>query len=238
MTERENFLERWSRKKTEATREEAEAPAAPPRSDEAAAPAPDAKVAPPSPAACKLEFDLSQLPSLDSITSATDIRAFLTPGVPQDLTRAALRRAWAADPAIRDFVGLAENAWDFTDPNAMPGFGDIPMGYDLKKMVAEVFGELEKTAEPASAAPPGSPQPQATQIAGESKQPAPEALPNEDHHDEVPALPASAAPKRMLASLSDDFVQRDNITASQHNIPDDEILKPKTRAPHGRALPK
>ena len=62
--------------------------------------------------------------------------------MPQELTRAALRRAWAADPAIRDFVGLAENAWDFTDPKAMPGFGDIPAGYDLKKMVAEVFGEL------------------------------------------------------------------------------------------------
>ena len=68
----------------------------------------------------KPEFDLSKLPSLESITSATDIRAFLAPGVPQELSRAALRRAWAADPAIRDFVGLAENAWDFTDPNAMP----------------------------------------------------------------------------------------------------------------------
>ena len=42
---------------------------------------------------------------------------------PLELSRAALRRAWAADPAIRDFVGLAENAWDFTDPTAMPGFG-------------------------------------------------------------------------------------------------------------------
>jgi len=35
------------------------------------------------------------------------------------------RRAWAADPAIRDFKGLAENAWDFTDPTAMPGFGEL-----------------------------------------------------------------------------------------------------------------
>ena len=38
----------------------------------------------------------------NSITAATDIRAFLAPGVPAELTRAALRRAWTADPAIRD----------------------------------------------------------------------------------------------------------------------------------------
>ena len=30
------------------------------------------------------------------------------------------------DPAIRDFVGLSENSWDFTDPNAMGGFGPLP----------------------------------------------------------------------------------------------------------------
>ena len=50
------------------------------------------------------------LPATESITADTDIRAFLAPGIPAHLTRAALRRAWAADPAIRDFVGLAENA--------------------------------------------------------------------------------------------------------------------------------
>ena len=86
----------------------------------------DAK--PPAKAAPQPEFDLASLPSLDSITAATDIRAFLAPGVPKELARAALRRAWSADPAIRDFVGLAENDWDFTDPTAMPGFGALPPG--------------------------------------------------------------------------------------------------------------
>ena len=81
------------------------------------APAPDAS----PPAAPKPEFDLTSLPSLESITAATDIRAFLAPGVPPELTRAALRRAWSADPAIRDFVGLPENDWDFTDPNGSAG---------------------------------------------------------------------------------------------------------------------
>src|SRR6476619_6048196 len=97
--EREQFLERWSRKKTEAAREIADAPATPPGGDETLTPPSVAKAEPPEQAAPKPEFDLSKLPSLESITSATDIRDFLAPGVPQELTRAALRRAWAADPA-------------------------------------------------------------------------------------------------------------------------------------------
>jgi 6-methylsalicylate decarboxylase len=44
------------------------------------------------------------------------IRAFLRPGVPAELARAALRRAWVADPAIRDFIGLAESSRDFNAP--------------------------------------------------------------------------------------------------------------------------
>ena len=70
-------------------------------------------------------FDPAQLPSLDSIGADTDIADFLRPGVPPDLTRAALRRAWTSDPAIKNFVGLVENGWDFNDPSAMSGFGPI-----------------------------------------------------------------------------------------------------------------
>ena len=79
-------------------------------------------------------------------------RAFLSPGVPKELARAALRRAWSADPAIRDFVGLAENAWDFTDPTAMAGFGELLPGYDVKKLVAQIFGDGEKPADPGATA--------------------------------------------------------------------------------------
>jgi hypothetical protein len=54
-------------------------------------------------------FDLASLPSIDAIVADTDVRRFLQSGVPAELTRAALRRAWTSDPAIRDFVGIAEN---------------------------------------------------------------------------------------------------------------------------------
>src|SRR3954447_5057884 len=149
MTDRDEsakgFLERWSRKKIDAEREASAKDASslaevrpPVRHTD------DAKT--PDKAAPKPEFDLASLPSLDSITAVTDIRAFLAPGVPTDLARAALRRAWAADPAIRDFKGLAENAWDFTDPTAMPGFGALPPGTDIKKMLAQIFGDGEKPA--------------------------------------------------------------------------------------------
>src|SRR6187399_1786497 len=138
MTDREEssngFLERWSRKKLDAKSETiAHAKAVSP-SDRVQRPDLQATndAEGPAAAAPKSEFDLTSLPSLDSISAVTDIRAFLKPGVPADLARAALRRAWAADPAIRDFKGLAENDWDFTDPAAMPGFGALPAGTDIK----------------------------------------------------------------------------------------------------------
>ncbi len=59
--------------------------------------------------------------------------------MPAELTRAALRRAWVADPAIRDFIGLSENAWDFTKSDAIPGFGPLQMTEELEQIVTEMF---------------------------------------------------------------------------------------------------
>ena len=163
MTDPENFLERWSRKKREAEA----APETPKVASDVPAPVQVAAFGqgeksgtpPSSPAALTPKFDLASLPSLESITATTDIRAFIAPGVPPELTRAALRRAWSADPAIRDFVGLQENDWDFTAPNGVPGFGELPPGYDVKKLVAQIFGEPDREREAAPvntplAAPP------------------------------------------------------------------------------------
>ena len=87
------------------------------------------------------EVDLSSLPPIESITGGTDITAFLRKGIPPELSRAALRRAWAADPSIRDFVGLAENAWDFNDPDAMPGFGPLDCSEEqLAALVDRIVG--------------------------------------------------------------------------------------------------
>src|SRR5207248_8647605 len=75
---------------------------------------PDSVPADAGPAAAPPAVDPAVLPPVETIAADSDITAFLAPGVPAELTRAALRRAWASDPAIRDFIGLSENAWDFT----------------------------------------------------------------------------------------------------------------------------
>lgn len=125
MIEPEKFLQRWSRRKLgqdEQSTAQAEQGEHTPTTDQL--PAPEAQARVPAEAEDK-PFDLSDLPSIESIDANTDISGFLRPGVPAELSRAALRRAWSADPAIRDFVGLVENGWDFNDPQAMAGFGAI-----------------------------------------------------------------------------------------------------------------
>jgi hypothetical protein len=132
MTERENFLERWSRKKREAVDDSASS--SKPQEPEANR-APDAGL-PPAKVEAEKPFDLESLPSLESITAETDIRDFLRPGVPADLKHEALRRAWSADPGIRDFIGLAENSGDFNNPSEMPGFGPIDPG-EVARLIAQ-----------------------------------------------------------------------------------------------------
>ncbi len=142
MSEPTNIFSRWSQRKRDvaaAEKKPADASVAgekpadrtqtPPQGPTAAAQLP----AEPAP------FDVSKLPSLESISAQTDIRDFLQPGVPAELKRAALRRAWIADPAIRDFVGLQENDWDFNDPIAKAGFGPLGPQHNVKELVARVF---------------------------------------------------------------------------------------------------
>jgi hypothetical protein len=138
MTE-EEFLARWSRRKRGSKSNAPPAETAE-LADEGSVPSPVADAEP--------DVDLGSLPTIDLITAETDITAFLRKGIPQDLMRAALRRAWAADPAIRDFVGLAENAWDFNDPNAMPGFGPLDCSQaELADWVDRIVGGLRNAAE-------------------------------------------------------------------------------------------
>lgn len=53
--------------------------------------------------------DSIKLPPVTSIRRQSDIRPYLRSTVPNDVTTAALRRAWSTDPAIRDFVGMNED---------------------------------------------------------------------------------------------------------------------------------
>jgi hypothetical protein len=164
----ETFLSRWSRRKREASippppgeggedrRSEPGGGASPPaeRAESPPHPASGEREVAPSAGGGEPEapvFDPATLPSLDSIDGGTDVSAFLRPGVPAELTQAALRRAWVTDPAIRDFVGPAENAWDFNAPGGVPGFEPLRAIDDVQRLAAQVFGTLPVA--PAETAP-------------------------------------------------------------------------------------
>ena len=148
MNDPENFISRWSRRKREAVSEEpAKAGAEDARGveeDKKDAKADSRESGTPVP-----ELDIASLPPIESIDAGTDISVFLQNGVPTALRHAALRRAWSADPAIRDYLGPTENFWDAAGPNGIPGFGELDPGLDVKRMVSELFGETaSETAEP------------------------------------------------------------------------------------------
>jgi len=145
MSEPEKFLARWSRRKQEAEHEAEKPDDALPEENVSEAPVVKGPVTEAVSAEEKEpEFDLSSLPPVESIGAGTDIRAFLQKGVPLELSRAALRRAWVSDPAIRDFIEVAENQWDFATGSDIPGFGPLEASDDVRRMVAEMFqGRLD-----------------------------------------------------------------------------------------------
>src|SRR5262249_19318505 len=102
MSDPESFLSRWSRRKREVPRETEGADRPAPKVSALAEDDHTSGDAAhrPAPSRADLPFDPASLPPIQSITAETDIRGFLRAGVPSELTRAALRRAWAGDPAI------------------------------------------------------------------------------------------------------------------------------------------
>jgi hypothetical protein len=226
MSEQEKFLARWSRRKLD-TPEDA-APA-----DEKAAPqtdkdeAKDARgITSPATAAPEPAFDLESLPSLESIGPNSDIRAFLQPGVPGALSRAALRRAWSADPAISEFVGLAENSWDFTAVNEMTGFGPLDPGEAAKLLAQFVGTEASGQGEKPAATEPA----QISQSGPADAEPAAKAEPERiaSAASEAAETSGAASNETMADGEKDDAAMQQAETAE---------LAPRRRG-HGGALPE
>ena len=217
----DDFLRRWSRRKQEVQRAAKVPPAAKAESG-APEPAPTEEAAkPPQPA-----FDPASLPSLESITAVSDISPFLRAGVPAELTRAALRRVWTADPAIRDFVGLSENAWDFTAPNAIPGFGSLELTEDVRAMIASTVEQIGAALEPR---PPNAP-------VKEAKAKDSSAL-NSDVTSADAPLPSLGDAR--LANEPSPLQSNEEIAVVQHDVRrGDEDEKPLPRRGHGGALPR
>ena len=246
MSEPESFITRWARRKREATQDaEATAAGAPSEderplqeqgdeSDVAGARRSASENAEPA-------FDVTKLPPIESIAADSDIRAFLAPGVPPELTRAALRRVWAADPKIRDFVGLAENAWDFNAPGSIAGFGPLEMTEELRREVARMVGRAladEDTDGPApiSAAPPSGRPSVETSVESAAATPEVPTQAGQSHHG--PSQIERGA-EGNEGHNSEPAVQRSKVINAAQNIPEnddnDQVI---AKRPHGSALPK
>jgi hypothetical protein len=213
----EKFVSRWSRlKRVSDLRKNPHDGAAAPAAavcnidggDEAAAKPDDARMLEPA-----------ALPSIESITAATDIRAFLQSAVPVELTRAALRRAWVSDPRIRDFIGIAENQWDFTNPTTIPGFGPLRQVVDEGDRVTRTVEALDRSLGQLSAAPRTGP--------ASAEGPTP---PSDSRHVTVPTMDKEVAVSAPANSRSEETATHDRSRESVDTAP--------PRRAHGGALPR
>jgi hypothetical protein len=175
------------------------------------------------------------LPSIESITAETDIRAFLAPGVPPALTQAALRRAWVVDPKIRDFIEIAENQWDFTVTGGAPGFDlSAPTG-DIARMLKDVLPRAsenesppERTAETAAADRERSAEPVSHRIVSAT----PLAASAEGSNAAGDSSPDGASSPREIADVRAEDIATQNNDASQNES--QRLL----RRSHGGAMPR
>jgi hypothetical protein len=236
MSGEDNFIARWSRLK-QAADERKKQPAGT-EAEDGRRPDADGEVveatgrlsgAPVGPAETEPAFDPASLPPIDSIGAGSDIRAFLAKGVPAALTRAALRRAWTTDPAIRDFIEVAENQWDFTDPTAIPGFGPLQATESLRQLVGQALGNLPEA-------------PDASQVEGASygsvdagaSAEAAAGAPSDDQPSEASAMctQVASSPEGPGGAGTGDVaaVQQQETAREVGNMP--------RRKAHGRAMPK
>ena len=212
MSDEESFLARWDRRKRSAAPKAHGQPKLKNERDGAASEAAAASLAPEE---AQSPFDPASLPPIESIGAGSDIRPFLAAGVPADLTRAALRGAWSADPTIRDFIGLSENSWDFNAPGGVPGFGSLT-AEDARRLVARVMDESNVRDPPHPA-----PHPISDDQAGEPAS-GPGQRPQGSSPDQrKPALDAKAA----------------GDTALRHERGERETRPALPRRHHGGALP-
>lgn len=227
----EDFLKRWSRRKRDvAEAEQAKQPAPEDASHKSSVASGDERSIKPVEAIQPAEplepvFDLKELPPIESITAATDIRPFLAPGIPVDIARAALRRAWSADPRIRDFVGLADYDWDYHAVGGAAGFGPLEMTDELRRAVARILGEITEGNTAADAGRVvGTESTKESRASDGEVEAAPTALP---HGPDTQAMPATvlAAPEPAFAVLQREGHQSD-------------VHRTTFRRGHGRALPK
>lgn len=256
MTDREDFLSRWSRRKRDADKESAPEEVnrlppvesvppvteEPPSATQAHAAEPREAVEEKEKDEDEPEFDLSKLPSIESITAETDIRPFLAAGVPVSLRQAALRRVWVADPKIRDFIGIAENQWDFTPGGNAPGFDFSPPTGDIQRMVAEIFGggqhrEPDKVAESEDELS-AQDEPESVRRTDSVSQPGSDQLDVNSGAEDRDGLSGQDANEVPSADVPKSGMYEEDVASQNNDAKQNESFRVVARRSHGGAMPK
>ncbi len=109
-----------------------------------------------APAVADAEAPEEVPPDLESL-DLSEVAAWLRRRVPQAWKIAAMRKLWVADPAIRNFVGLADYAGDWNTPGGVAGFGPMTALDDMAELLRRAMGTpavVPEATEPASVDPP------------------------------------------------------------------------------------
>jgi hypothetical protein len=235
MSEHEDFISRWSRLKheSESQRErKTELPeCAAPSGTAATSSANEDEVAGTETIATPI-FDPTDLPSIASITARTDISLFLRSGVPAELTVAALRRAWVSDPVIRDFIGIAENQWDFTNPTTIPGFGPLHETGDKLSLIAQTVPTPDRSLDAFSARVSG------TDASAEKTRSVTDGARRAEIGDTVGERQAASTTRGVDGGASNAAPESGRVEAAVQNNLFPGSTTPRRRHAHGGALPR
>ena len=146
--EREDFLARWSRRKT-LSRQGEELPEPPADADAETEERDTAETAaPPVADGAELERenddgaapeDAPELPPLESLGEDSDYSAFLGKGVPPDLKRKALQKLFHS-PKFNVRDGLDDYDWDFTNPEPLGDIVTAEMRYRVRRELERLAG--------------------------------------------------------------------------------------------------
>ena len=243
----DNIFLRWSRRKQAVRNSETR----PPHEEEHVADgvAPEANAVPVEPvdqqsAAVELEepedIDPAEpLPRLEDLTAESDLSAFLRKGVPRALKSAAMRKMWSLDPAIRDYIGPSEYAWDFNTPGSMAGFGPLDdAGEHVADFLSTMSGGVRAGLAKAIAVPETSPEQEADPVLPDEDA---DALPDSPHDGPVDAASSEEPPELPPMSANPQSHSRDHRAAAAEPLePANPAESSRIPAPsrQGRAMPR
>ena len=141
---------------------------------------------------------------------------------------------------IRDFIGIADNQWDFTKPDSMPGFGSLELTPELRRAVLNLIGDaLGQTGEE----PADAKQVEQSEISGQQLPPAKVPAPgeNDDSAERSPtrtdfAISENARADPVVAQNTNQDSNNDALT--DRGISDTGEKSRSIYRKHGGAVPK